>query len=349
MKQLKKCKNLHFFDINDRYGDDMNVFNFDNNSSLQNLIIKQLNSSYDFNYFSQLLKENNFFEYYAKLPKKDKFNIIFYLQMVKDNDKFEQSNYDFYSEIEKWQNNLISRLDGKISTSELEFVINLLADRIVNNEKVDKNLIIKLSENYILISPLIIPEELPILLLYNLYLINQFTDSNYTVSFKTNEYAFACTNYSDSPETLFINSEFYYQVLKSEQITKQDYLNLFCFQTFALLHEAKHLKQFEYMDTHNDDYAKAIGLDLGVATYDYDFYRKNHDMFLIESEANSFGRENLERFCHNLLSHDYIQKFIELSKSTLSKLSKEEFRDKYNEICSKIIESISEAEKKLNF
>ena len=327
----------------------MNAFHFDNKNSLQNLILKQLNSSYDFNYFLQLLKENKFFEYYAKLPKKDKFNIIFYLRMIKDNDKSEQSNYDFYSEIEKWQNNLISRLDGKISTSELEFVINLLADRIVNNEKVDKNLIIKLSENYILKSPLIIPEEIPILLLYNLYLINQFTDSNYTVSFKTNEYAFACTNYSESPETLFINSEFYYQVLKSEQITKQDYLELFCFQTFSLLHETKHLKQFEYMNTHDDDYAKAIGLDVGVVSYDYDFYRENHDMFLIESEANSFGRENLERFCHNLLSHDYIQKFIEISKQTPNKLSKEEFKAKYDEICSEITKITQTEDKKPNF
>lgn len=319
------------------------------NNSLQNLIIKKLNSSYDFNYFSQLLKENKFFEYYAKLPKKDKFNIIFYLRMIKDNDKFEQSNYDFYSEIEKWQNDLISRLDGKISFAELEFAINLLADRIVNNEKVDKKLIIKLSENYILKSPLIIPEELPILLLYNFYLINQFIGSNYTVSFKTNEYVFACTNYSESLETVFMNCDFYYQVLKSEQITKQDYLELFCFQTFSLLHETKHLKQFEYMNTHNDDYARAIELDIGVASYDYDFYRENHDMFLIESEANSFGCENLERFCHNLLSHDYIQKFIELSKSTPNKLSKEEFRDKYNEICSEFAKSTSTEDKKPNF
>ena len=328
----------------------MNAFHFDNKNSLQNLILKQLNSSYDFNYFLQLLKENKFFEYYAKLPKKDKFNIIFYLRMIKDNDKSEQSNYDFYSEIEKWQNNLISRLDGKISTSELEFVINLLADRIVNNEKVDKNLIIKLSENYILKSPLIIPEEIPILLLYNLYLINQFTDSNYTVSFKTNEYAFACTNYSDYPTTLFINYGVYHQLLGLENISKQDYLEMFCFQTFSLLHETKHLKQFEHMNTHDDEYAKAIGLDIGVVSYDYDFYRENHDMFFLEREANEFGYENLEKFCHSLLSHDYIQKFIEIAKSKESnKLSKEDFKAKYDEICSKIVESIPANEKNHNF
>lgn len=320
------------------------------NNSLQNLIIKKLNSSYDFNYFSQLLKENKFFEHYAKLPKKDKCNIIFYLRLAKNNDKFEQSNYDFYYEIEKWQNDLFSRLDGKIPSAELEFVINLLADRIVNNEKVDKNLIIKLSENYILKSPLIIPEELPILLLYNFYLINQFTNSNYTISFKTSAYAFACINYSDYPTTLFINYGVYHQLLGLENISKQDYLEIFCFQTFALLHEIKHLKQFEHMSTHDDEYAKAVGIDMGVVSYDYDFYRENHDMFFLEREANEFGYENLERFCHNLLSQDYIQKFIEVAKSKESnKLSKKEFKDKYDEICSKIAESISAGKKNPNF
>ena len=113
---------------------------------------------------------------------------------------------------------------------------------------------IYLSENYILKSPLIIPEELLILLLYNFYLINQFINSNYTISFKMNVHAFACTNYSDFPETVFMNYDFYHKALESEKITKQDYLELFCFQTFSLLHEFKHLKQFEYMHSHDDEY-----------------------------------------------------------------------------------------------
>ena len=257
---------------------------------------------------------------------------------------------EFYNEIKNWQSNLFDKLnEGKITPSELEFAIKLIADSITNNEKLDKNLIIKLSENYILKSPLMIPEELPILLLYNFYLINQFTNSKYKISFTTDIYAFAKINYSEHPETVFINYEFYYQLFELNQITKQDYLEMFCYQTFALLHEFKHLKQFEYMNNHDDEYAKAIGLDMSVVGYDYDFYRENHDMFFVESEANSFGCENLERFCHNLLSHDYIQKFIEISKSTSNKLSKEEFKARYDERCFKITELISSDDKKPNF
>ena len=327
----------------------MDVFG---NNDLQSLILKSLKSNYDFSYFCELFKENKFFEYYAKLPNKDKFNIVFFIKLIEKNGEhlIESGDSEFYNEIKKWQGNLFDKLnEGKITPSELEFAIKLIADSIINNEKLDKNLIIKLSENYILKSPLMIPEELPILLLYNSYLINQFINSNYTISFKTSAYAFACTNYSDSPETIFINYDFYHHVLESEQITKQDYLELFCFQTFSLLHEFKHLKQFEYMNTHDDEYAKAIGLDMSVVGYDYDFYRENHDMFFVESEANSFGCENLERFCHNLLSHDYIQKFIEISKSSSNKLSKEEFKVKYDEICSKIVKLISEDDKKQSF
>lgn len=330
----------------------MNAFDFDNNSSLQNLIIQQLNSSYDFSHFSKLLKEHKFFEYYVNLPKKDKFNIIFYIQMVKNSHDYNQNHNDFCYEIEKWEIDFKKRIleDGQISSAELDFILNLLADRIINNETVDKDLINKLAENYILKSPLMIPEELPILLLYNFYLINQFTNSNYTISFKTSAYAFACTNYSDYPTTLFINYGVYHQFLGLENISKQDYLEIFCFQTFSLLHEIKHLKQFEHMSTHDDEYAKAVGIDMGVVSYDYDFYQENHDMFFLEREANEFGYENLERFCHNLLSQDYIQKFIEVAKSKESnKLSKKEFKDKYDEICSKIAESISVGKKNPNF
>ena len=326
------------------------------NNDLQNLILKSLKSNYDFVYFCQLFKENKFFEYYAKLPNKDKFNIIFFIKLTEKNGEFliQSGDSEFYNEIKKWQGNLFDKLnEGKITPFELEFAIKFIADSIINNENVDKNLIIKLSENYILKSPLMIADELPILLLYNFYLINQFTNSKYNISFSinTNTFAFAQTNFLEYPETVFINYDIYHQLFEIDQISKQDYLEMFCYQTFALLHEVKHLKQYEYMNTHDDEYAKAICLEIGVVGFDYDFYLDNHDMFFIEREANDFGYENLEKFCHSLLSKDYIEKFIALAKSeSLSnKLSKEEFKEKYNEICSKIAETISADEKKPNF
>ncbi len=257
----------------------MNILENDN---LQSLILKSLKSNYDFSYFCQLFKENKFFEYSANLSNKDKFNIIFFIKLIKKNGEYliQSGDSEFYNEIKNWQSNLFDKLnEGKITPSELEFAIKLIADSITNNEKLDKNLIIKLSENYILKSPLMIPEELPILLLYNFYLINQFTNSKYKISFTTDIYAFAKINYSEHPETVFINYEFYYQLFELNQITKQDYLEMFCYQTFALLHEFKHLKQFEYMNNHDDEYAKAIGLEMCVVNYDYDFYQENHDMF----------------------------------------------------------------------
>lgn len=322
------------------------------NNDLQSLILKLLKSNYDFSYFCELFKENKFFEYYAKLPNKDKFNIVFFIKLIEKNGEhlIQCGDSEFYNEIKKWQGNLFDKLnEGKITPSELEFAIKLIADGIINNEKIDKNLIFKLSENYIMKSPLMIADELPILLIYNFYLINQFTNSKYNTSFITGAYSFAQTNYSEYPETIFINYGIYHQLLGLEHISKQDYLEMFCYQTFALLHEFKHLKQFEYMNSHDDEYAKTIGLDMSVVGYDYEFYQENHDMFFLEREANAFGYENLEKFCHNLLSQDYIQKFIELSKSSSNKLSKEEFKVKYDEICSKIVKLISEDDKKQSF
>ena len=52
------------------------------NEDLQSLILKSLKSNYDFSYFCQLFKENKFFEYYAKLPNKDKFNIVFFIKLI---------------------------------------------------------------------------------------------------------------------------------------------------------------------------------------------------------------------------------------------------------------------------
>lgn len=53
------------------------------NEDLQSLILKSLKSNYDFSYFCQLFKENKFFEYYANLSNKDKFNIIFFIKLIK--------------------------------------------------------------------------------------------------------------------------------------------------------------------------------------------------------------------------------------------------------------------------
>ena len=183
----------------------MNILENDN---LQSLILKSLKSNYDFSYFCELFKENKFFEYYAKLSNKDKFNIIFFLKLIEKNDDYlnQNNNYDFYNAIKNWQSNLVNRLDNEnISRDEIEFAINLIADSIINNEVVDKKIIIKLAENYILKSPLMIPEELPILLMYNFYLINQFTNSKYKISFTTDIYAFAKINYS---EHLYIRQDF---------------------------------------------------------------------------------------------------------------------------------------------
>ncbi len=259
----------------------MNILENDN---LQNLILKSLKSNYDFSYFCKLLKENNFFEYYAKLSNKDKFNIIYFIKLIERNgETLDEGNNDFYNEVKKWESNLNNRLSNeKIEQAELEFIIKLVADSIINNEKVDKNLIIKIIENYIFKLPLVIPEELPILLIYNFYLINQFTNSKYNIYFTINPNSFAHTNYSEYPETVFINYEVYHQLFGLEQISKQDYYEMFCYQTFALLHEFKHLKQFEYMNSHDDEYAKVIGLDMGIVSYNYDFYLENHEMFFIE-------------------------------------------------------------------
>lgn len=195
-----------------------------------------------------------------------------------------------------------------------------------------------------------IAEELPILLMYNFYLINQFTNSKSNIAFTTDTYTFAHIKNYEQPEIVFINYDVYHQLLGLEQISAQDYYEMFCYQTFALLHEFKHLKQYEYMISHDDEYAKVIGLDIGVISYDYDFYQENHDMFFIEREANEFGYKNLNNFCYNLLSQDYIAKFIELSKaSTLSnKLSKDEFKTGYDERCNQISKLIASDEKEPN-
>lgn len=297
------------------------------------IVLSMLEKNFSLTRLQKLLEENGFLSFFANLSKQNKKDFLYLIKLIKKNPNDSRKN--FINAFLSLENELSKKVEtNTITSDELLFLIFLTANKILTNEEVNKDLVKLISENYILKKPFLIAEELLILLMYNIELASKFTNQNCDIRFTSSISAFAQMS-SDMKQdsVLQIDGSFYNKMLELEKISESDYFEMFCYQTFAILHEFRHAQQFSYVVNNDDDYSRILQKEIAITQYYCDFYLKYHEFFLLEKEANEFAFENLEKFCHGFLTPDYIKKFILLAKAKLApkhnSLKLPDFKEKF--------------------
>lgn len=132
----------------------------------------------------KLFNENSFFAYFNSLTNDDKNDLISLIINKQKSNKDSEENQDFYNDIVAYLQKLLEKIDNNdIDKNEIEFAKYYYSKCMLNNLKIDYEIVEKLNQKFILNSPTYIPHELILLLAHTKKIIENDIEKNLIFNF----------------------------------------------------------------------------------------------------------------------------------------------------------------------
>lgn len=262
--------------------------------------VKKFSLSKNFTY-------KEYIDYFYKFDINEKVNIICYVIIFK---KYNIKNgnldklYNFYKILlNKLQYNELNFKEKYIYETITAFLI--VSNNYINNELFDKycNNYLKVSENNFKRQILLIHQDM-------INTLNRKNNTDYNICYKENNFSnsIAWVNWIDEDKirNIYYNQNQYLKFFIEKDVKKIDIIKTLSIEILNILHEYKHILQMEWLYKNVDNLSLKYENDLYMTNFK--LYRKYHDYFSIEREANEFGFNNYFEHLETYIKNKYLDK-----------------------------------------
>lgn len=312
-------------------------------------------SKYD-NLILSLIREGNYIDkmhdivreskLLMDLSRKDQLIFLDNISFLNNLDRNELTDKE--QMIIKDYNNMIEKLLYKckrktLSESELKVLLLIMSYFSLNNNSFKDEVINVYFNNYFYNgSAYFLVEEL---ILFNNSIVS-FIGKMLNIDAKLDynkfiDIPFSITRNKDVAE-ITVSYDLYFELLKLDTISKEDFCYLLVYQCFALLHEFYHSIQFELvMNNKNYDDIERLEKELVILTKNEKFYTKYHNNFKLEKEADSFALKFLKYLLKDVIPLEMFNVSLDKLISQLNdaydeNLDEEEFKKILNDEYKKV-------------
>lgn len=269
-------------------------------------------------------EENNFIEYYSLLDWESKKDL---LQRI-INAKNTNTSPNFIEKINfLYRRLMMSCRMNKLTKEENDLFLGLSSRYITNNEELDDDLLNEYVNNYLLKNPEYKGEEIIIYLNYFRCFLNSFYNKEVIFDFQNrfhNGYEFGIPIESNL-QYMMVNVCAFRKILNNIHTIESYYCHLVHI-SFSMLHEYAHLLQKDYINNYNNQKTENYIIEKEIMKEDNEFYKKYHDYFEIEKEADEFAYTHINYFLDGIIPKEQLKYYLEiiLKKIELRKIDNKE-------------------------
>lgn len=256
----------------------------------------------------------NFVNHYNSLEWKEKVKLLEKIINIKTNNN--ESDKSDIKEIDLLFSYLIQKISTKkLTEQENELFLGISSRYLINNIKIDDNIINDYVCNYLSNNRQYKPEEIIIYLNYFRCYFNNFFNKKITFNFKNRmhtDYEFGIP-INPKIEQMMVNVCIFKKLLDKQELDKQRYFHHLVIIAFLIIHEYIHILQKDYIDKnyYNEKSAENYIIESLIMKIDKQFYQKYHDYFNMEYDADEYAIMYVPYFLNGIVPNEDIKCYLE--------------------------------------